>query len=646
MATTILPSKAQERFVIDNFSATNDTTKNYYGSGDIKKDNAITWRDASRLDSLIQGTFSDPTDDRLTDRAEINGDNQITAQDKQPLENYLNLNINLPAHHNKSNTAEKTDWFEKMIEIDKTDTINSIDCKQFANSLTINFHGYESLANGVGPNFPWKFSKNGRFNIPVYAVSTTTWVGNPHAINGVLVGDNPFYFNDWYFIEPFWERKIEPGDEYMATNKNVEINYYSYIDPEDGGGSPLVILGWSLDENGNPTLLETPYIKHIVKSNPNKDTIPPNMNLSIPDSSFYNSNVNLEYLVKENQTFLDSAYYELNGNRQYIDCEVPATSIVSAPVDSISGTISLSQEGEYDFTLYANDMAKPQGNESILNRYFVIDETSPTTSDNAPAGWQNSNFDVVLTPSDALSGVASTKYCISSTNDCTPNIEYSGPVPVSEEGEKYLRYSSKDKAGNNQPIVSKETKLDKTLPTIDIIYPEEKDYVGGVDSMVVSVYDLNLDNDGCWHSTDNGQTKEYFPCTSGEQTTVYPDDVEGANTWTVGAGDYATNTSGAEVNFNVIPDAVEEPKTLESYFKAYPNPTNGIVNFEFSLEAPENLRFSAYDLTGKQLEKRVINGNAGENKISYDFGKYSSNIIIYRIEGDKGYVKKGKVFKK
>ena len=53
-----------------------------------------------------------------------------------------------------------------------------------------------------------------------------------------------------------------------------------------------------------------------------------------------------------------------------------------------------------------------------------------------------------------------------------------------------------------------------------------------------------------------------------------------------------------------------------------------------------------YDITGKQLEQRVIEGNFGENKVSYDFSKYDSQICIYRIIGDKGYSKTGKVVKR
>jgi len=448
--------QAQERVIIDNFSQPNDTTLNYYGSGDVDSNNVVNWEDYNLIQSV------------QNDMADISGDNQITEQDTTIFGQFLRGEINyLPSHWNKLDSLEKTSWFdEKMIKIDETDTINSWICYEFSIPLAINFHGYESLANEVSEDFPFKFSKNNRFNIPVYPVSTTTRAGTPHAINGVLIGDNPFNFNDWYFLSPSDDNVVNVGDWDMAKNNKVEIDYIWKIKPTNGSGSSSKIITWYLDGNGDAAFLETPYIKHIVPSNPNKDTIPSEITLTSPiDSVFYNSSVNLEYLVKENQTFLDSAYYELNNIKTNIACEAYATDIISAPVDSISGTISLSQEGEYDFVLYANDMAKPQGNESILNRYFVIDKTAPTTSDNVPTGWQNSNFNVALTPSDALSGVASTKYCISSTKDCTHDTEYSSPISISEEGKQYIRYFSTDSAGNNQTIVSKEVKLDKTAPT-------------------------------------------------------------------------------------------------------------------------------------------------------------------------------------
>ena len=70
----LCPLKAQERFIIDNFSQPNDTTLNYYGSG-------------------IQ----------TSDGMDIDGDGiSSTSQDQQILEDFLNKNIAyLPSHWNK-----------------------------------------------------------------------------------------------------------------------------------------------------------------------------------------------------------------------------------------------------------------------------------------------------------------------------------------------------------------------------------------------------------------------------------------------------------------------------------------------------------------------------------------------------------------
>jgi len=383
-----------------------------------------------------------------------------------------------------------------------------------------------------------------------------------------------------------------------------------------------------------PSLYSDPY-PAVVLSNPNKDTIPPEITLTSPiDSAFYNSNVNLEYLVKDSEVFLDSAYYKLNsGSKQYIDCI--DSKIPISPIDSISGTIPLaSEEGEYNLEFYANDIAKPQGNETILNRYFVIDKTPPTTSDNIPTSWQNSDFDVTLTPSDELSGVASTKYCISSTDEGTPDTEYTGPVSVSQEGEKYFRYFSKDSAGNNQPIVSKETKLDKTLPEITASINQIEE----TDSAEIAIDVLEANPDYSRYSY-NGSDWVYFT-----SDTLFREQLnQGENILNVESKDKATNFSEEEVNHTL--NAVEEP-TLEDYFKFYPNPVSDIGNFEFYLQTSQNLRFSVYDLTGKQLEQRVIEGNFGENKVSYDFSGYKSGIYIYRLEGDKGNIKTWKIIKK
>jgi hypothetical protein len=43
----------------------------------------------------------------------------------------------------------------------------------------------------------YNYTRNGRFNIPVFTASTTINNNSPHILNCVLVGENPFNLNDW-----------------------------------------------------------------------------------------------------------------------------------------------------------------------------------------------------------------------------------------------------------------------------------------------------------------------------------------------------------------------------------------------------------------------------------------------------------------
>jgi len=104
---------------------------------------------------------------------------------------------------------------------------------------------------------------------------------------------------------------------------------------------------------------------------------------------------------------------------------------------------------------------------------YVIDTKKPTTSDDAPSGWQNSDVTITLTPSDPdpSSGLAWTRYCTDTTNECDPEggTDYTGPVTISDEGITYFRYASKDDAGNVQDMVSREIKIDKTAPAVSVL---------------------------------------------------------------------------------------------------------------------------------------------------------------------------------
>jgi len=132
---------------------------------------------------------------------------------------------------------------------------------------------------------------------------------------------------------------------------------------------------------------------------------------------------------------------------------------------SCSITWSALADGDYTFTFDGKDLAGNSAATQTVSAY-TIDTVKPITSDNAPSGWQTSTFTVTLTESDPSpsSGIAWTKYCVDTTNTCAPDT-IGTSISFSTDGQYYLRYHSKDNAGNVQDIMSKFLQLDTTPPT-------------------------------------------------------------------------------------------------------------------------------------------------------------------------------------
>jgi hypothetical protein len=66
-----------------------------------------------------------------------------------------------------------------------------------------------------------------------------------------------------------------------------------------------------------------------------------------------------------------------------------------------------------------------------------------------------------------MSGPSDTNYCVSSTDDCTPNLNYTGTITLTNEGHNYVRFRTRDIAGNLQDINSSGLiKIDKIKPRV------------------------------------------------------------------------------------------------------------------------------------------------------------------------------------
>jgi hypothetical protein len=96
--------------------------------------------------------------------------------------------------------------------------------------------------------------------------------------------------------------------------------------------------------------------------------------------------------------------------------------------------------------------------EAVKTTEIKIDKEDPTTFDNYGGGTFNYDIYVTITSVCGLSSCEWTKYCVGSYS-CTPDTDYTGAILFTES--TYLRYRSKDFAGNTQSIQTTQISIDK-----------------------------------------------------------------------------------------------------------------------------------------------------------------------------------------
>ncbi|TYC03947.1 DUF1349 domain-containing protein [Micromonospora sp. WP24] len=129
-----------------------------------------------------------------------------------------------------------------------------------------------------------------------------------------------------------------------------------------------------------------------------------------------------------------------------------------------TGPVPVSGDGEHELRFRSTDKA---GNvEATKTAAVKIDATAPVTSATfAPAndeGWHDGTIPVVLTSTDAGSGVKTVEWSLDG-GAWTP---YSEPVEVTGDGEHELLFRSTDSAGNAETLKSAVLRIDGTKPTL------------------------------------------------------------------------------------------------------------------------------------------------------------------------------------
>ncbi|MCL0102684.1 fibronectin type III domain-containing protein [Dehalococcoidia bacterium] len=174
------------------------------------------------------------------------------------------------------------------------------------------------------------------------------------------------------------------------------------------------------------------------------DTVLPIIHVTgVIDGAYYNTSRVIDFSATDDN--LDTVTATLNGT------------------DFISGA-TVSEEDEHTLIVNATDLA---GNVNATTIVFTIDNTPPTTNDNAPSGWQISKPVIVsLTPEADLSGIAHTYYKKWLTTENEPADYTEGTaITLDADGTWNIKYYSVDRAGNVETYEAKQVQIDTTSPT-------------------------------------------------------------------------------------------------------------------------------------------------------------------------------------
>jgi hypothetical protein len=279
----------------------NKQPMDYYGSGDVNHDGVI---DEMDVQSITEGISND--------RADVNGDGIVSMADGDLIQSYVLGEIPyLPGHWNHLETAkEREEWLKKVLEIDDANSIHlGKSCGYFANQLAYDCHDVENILEWEEYDSQNRMygltNRLGRFNIPMYVLSSRSSMGEAHAANAIFIGsdvpeeDTPLSFKVWRFIEPQNDAIVQPGGFTIDPNKPIEIRrtifkYNSLVEEYYHNETLLIIF--NLNE-GIPSL---DYFKEdILTSRPSISDIENNIRYKNISTTIYpnptNSNVTIEY---------------------------------------------------------------------------------------------------------------------------------------------------------------------------------------------------------------------------------------------------------------------------------------------------------------------------------------------------------------
>lgn len=212
-------------------------TTDYYGSGDVDNDGNLTSADLSLAQDMADG-ITPPVA-----RADVDGDEDVDNDDVSLISSALSGAPIAGWWNSLASVTERNNWIDKFMVIDKTDEhwyhLNYFVCHHFAYQTFVHCaflrgdFATESTEYDGGQTV---------FNVPLYFATVSSPTG--HAINAILVGDNPLDFDDWRFIEPQNDTDVVPGQWNMLYGSDV------YMTAPNLYWNAEVMVRFNVDESG------------------------------------------------------------------------------------------------------------------------------------------------------------------------------------------------------------------------------------------------------------------------------------------------------------------------------------------------------------------------------------------------------------
>lgn len=244
----------------------------------------------------------------------------------------------------------------------------------------------------------------------------------------------------------------------LVTTKTIDIS---------GEGTTHVKYA-SVDNTGNVEATETKQVK-IDKTPP---TTTPSLSGTLGSNGWFISDVKVTLSCSDIKQGIDTSGCSIT---KYCDTgpECTPDKTYSAPFTKIE-----SSSVRYQSTDNAGNIEQIKSIEPPvppkIPPVIKIDKTPPTTTILATSPPDGATYEfnkktrndvkVTLSCTDnpGGSGCSTTKYCIFSSDTCTPDKD--PPAIVSTEGTTFVRFRSTDVAGNSEAIQSKLVNIDKTPP--------------------------------------------------------------------------------------------------------------------------------------------------------------------------------------